>query len=163
MRFFSGVFPYTNLNNLNLDWIVDKVKNLIDQVEGVEEATEAAQAAADAAQAAADTAIEAVEALPDFEQLTSDVAILKTTVNRELLYFNSQPISPATSAQLLRIPQSGTDGHITENSVVLAFDVSNPVAVSSDITWTSYNGYIVFTGSARIATSANVVIGNKNN
>lgn len=35
--FTSEMFPGTNLNDLNLDWLIDEVKNLEQRVEALEE------------------------------------------------------------------------------------------------------------------------------
>lgn len=35
--FTSDMFPGTNLNDLNLDWLIDELKNLEQRVEALEE------------------------------------------------------------------------------------------------------------------------------
>ena len=35
--FTSDMFPGTNLNDLNLDWLIDEMKNLEQRVEALEE------------------------------------------------------------------------------------------------------------------------------
>ena len=169
MRFFTK-FPYTNLNNLNLDWIIERIRNIEEFLSGVSDSIEAAQAAADSAQAAADSAqesansaIEAIEALPDLTEMSNDVTALKTSLNREILYFENVAVTPATNAQVMRIPATGANSLITTNSVILECFLDNDAAITSDITFTSYNGYIIGVGSAALSTIAAVTIGTKNN
>ena len=75
------------------------------------------------------------------------------------LYFSSQVVSAASSGTMLTI----SDNNITTNSVVLECTFADPVLITSDITWTSSAGRIVFTGTCTAATTANVVIANKVN
>ena len=35
-RFFTDEFPYTNLGDINLDWILDELKSLDDRVTALE-------------------------------------------------------------------------------------------------------------------------------
>lgn len=35
-RFFTDEFPYTNLGDINLDWILDELKSLEDRVTALE-------------------------------------------------------------------------------------------------------------------------------
>ena len=83
-------------------------------------------------------------------------------LGRTLLYFMSQAVS-ATTGQIMRIPASGSNSSITANTVVLECSWANPSAITTDVTWTSYAGYIVFNGTCSTATTANVVLGQKNN
>lgn len=77
-------------------------------------------------------------------------------------YFQNQTVS-ATTGQIMRIPASGTNSNITANTVVLECSFADPSAIAADVTWTSYNGYVTFSGTCSTATTANVVLGQKNN
>lgn len=76
-----------------------------------------------------------------------------------ITYFESQTTSVASNAEILRI----TDSSITTNTVVLECTFANPSAISGDVSWTSYNGYISFTGTCTSATTANVTLADKTN
>lgn len=88
---------------------------------------------------------------------------VKSYVDGKILYYYQQSVSVATSAQMMRIPASGTSSAITTNTVVLECVFANPERITSDVTWTSYNGYITFSGTCVTATTANVVVGIKGN
>lgn len=88
---------------------------------------------------------------------------VKTYADNKILYFSQQTVSVASSAQIMRIPASGTNSAITENTVVLECTFANPTAITSDVTWTSYAGYITFSGTCTAATTANVTLGQKGN
>lgn len=74
-------------------------------------------------------------------------------------YYESQTTSVASNAEILRI----TDSAITTNTIVLECTFANPSAISGDVSWTSYNGYISFTGTCTSATTANVTLADKTN
>jgi len=76
-----------------------------------------------------------------------------------VLYFYNRTVSVATNAEILRI----TDSAITINTIVLECTFANPSAISGDVSWTSYNGYISFTGTCTSATTANVTLADKTN
>lgn len=80
-----------------------------------------------------------------------------------ILYFPSQTVSAATNAQIMRIPASGTNSAITANSVVLECNFAAPQNITTNVNWTSYAGYISFTGTCTAVTTANVVVGRKAN
>lgn len=82
---------------------------------------------------------------------------------KEIMYFPSQAVSTATSAQIMRIPAQGTSDQITENTVVLQCDFASPKNITSAVTWTSSAGYVTFSGTCTAATTANVVLGTKGN
>ena len=132
MRFFTK-FPYTNINNLNLDWIIERLRVIEDFVSSVSDSIEAAQTAADNAQ---------------------------SSVDNKILYFRNLTISPASNEALLRIPASGSDNRLTTDSVVAEFNVQHPENIRGNLAWTSYNGYIQFTGTCSGSTLCNVVIAN---
>lgn len=76
-----------------------------------------------------------------------------------ITYFESQTTSVASNAEILRI----TDSAITTNTIVLECTFANPSAISGDVSWTSYNGYISFIGTCTSATTANVTLADKTN
>lgn len=76
-----------------------------------------------------------------------------------IYYFYQQAVSVASSAEILRI----SSGLITANTIVLECTFANPSAISGDVSWTSYNGYIAFTGTCTSATTANVTLADKTN
>lgn len=86
-------------------------------------------------------------------------AFVRGELNKEILYFYQQAVLVASSAQIMRIPASGTDPAITTDTVVLECTFANPAAITSDVTWTSYTGYITFNGTCTAATTANVTLG----
>lgn len=80
---------------------------------------------------------------------------------RKVKYYYQQPVSVAQTAQIMRIPASGTDSSISTDTVVLDCQFANPKAMGTSMVWQSYPGYIIFIGTCYIATTANVVIGKK--
>lgn len=76
-----------------------------------------------------------------------------------ITYFTAQIVNVATAAEIMRI----TDASITANTVVLGCVFSDPSYITSDVTWTSYAGYIAFTGTCTTATTADVTLGIKGN
>lgn len=74
-------------------------------------------------------------------------------------YYASQTVNVASNAEIFRI----TDASITADTVVLECVFANPSYITSDVTWTSYSGYIAFTGTCTTATTANVTIATKVN
>lgn len=74
-------------------------------------------------------------------------------------YYQSQTTSVASNAEILRI----TDSSITTATIVLECTFANPSAISGDVSWTSYNGYISFIGTCTSATTANVTLADKTN
>ena len=87
----------------------------------------------------------------------------RNSLAAKVLYYASQGVTVATSAQIMRIPASDTDANISTDSVVLECNFADPANITSDVSWTSYTGYIVFVGTCKAATTANVVIGEKGN
>lgn len=90
-------------------------------------------------------------------------AYVRGEVSKEILYFTNQSVSVATNAQIMRVPASGTNSAITTNTVVLDCVFGAPAVIVSDVSWTSYNGYITFSGTCTAATTANVTLGQKGN
>ena len=76
-----------------------------------------------------------------------------------ILFFYQQPVSAATTAEIMRI----TNAAITANTVVLECTFADPAYITSDVAWTSYAGYISFTGTCTAVTTANVTLGQKGN
>lgn len=75
------------------------------------------------------------------------------------MYYYEQTVNTATDAEIMRI----TDSRINTNSIVLECTFANPEYITSDVAWTSYAGYIAFTGTCTTATTANVTIGYTSN
>lgn len=84
-------------------------------------------------------------------------------IGKEILYYSGQTVSVASSDQIMRIPAIDTDDKITTDTIVLECAWEDPNFIVSDVGWQSYDGYIVFTGTCSTATTANVVLGTKNN
>lgn len=94
--------------------------------------------------------------------LISSAGVANALAN-EILYYNNQAVSVASGAEIMRIPASGTDSKITTDTIVLECTFANSQYIQSDVTWTSYAGYIAFTGTCTTATTANVTLGRKGN
>ena len=106
--------------------------------------------------------------MPNVSQIydTSDGVwrdVADAQARKNILYYTNQTVSSATSAQILRIPASGTNSDITTDTVLLNITFTNPSYITSNISWTSYAGYITFTGTCTAQTSANVTLGRKGN
>ena len=82
---------------------------------------------------------------------------------KEIMYFYLQNVSSATSAQIMRIPANGSNSNITTDTVVLECVFADPRKITTDVTWTSYSGYITFSGTCSASTTANVTLGTKGN
>ena len=84
-------FPYSNFHNLNLNWIISKIKHIDDNVAGTSADAEAAAAAAESAQAYSESALAsaseantaASNAIETVGQVQEDLA----TVNAEMTNF----------------------------------------------------------------------------
>lgn len=74
-------------------------------------------------------------------------------------YFTAQIVNVATAAEIMRI----TDASITADTIVLGCVFADPSYITSDVAWTSYAGYIAFTGTCTTATTADVTLGIKGN
>lgn len=90
-------------------------------------------------------------------------AFVQGELDGHILYYTAQTVSAATSAQIMRIPASGTDSAITTDTVVLDINFADPGNITSAVSWESFAGYITFTGTCTAATTANVVLGTKGN
>ena len=78
---------------------------------------------------------------------------------RDILYFASQAVSAASSAEIMRI----TDSAITADTVVLECTFQKADRILGSVSWTSYAGYISFSGTCTAATTANVTLAKKSN
>lgn len=101
-------------------------------------------------------------------QLNQMTGAINHLMTEGILYYssaggNAMTVNAATNAQIGRIPASGTTTKITTDTVVLNIEFANPAAITSKVTWTSYNGYITFSGTCTSATTANVILGQKGN
>ena len=81
------------------------------------------------------------------------------TSGGSVFYFTQQAVSSATNAEIFRI----TDPSITADSVCLSCVFADPSYIITDVSWTSYAGYISFTGTCTAATTADVVLVQKVN
>ena len=77
--------------------------------------------------------------------------------NAQVMYYYQQPVNTATDAEIFRI----TNSKINTDTVVLECTFADPSYITSDVTWTSYDGYIAFTGTCMTATTANVTMAYK--
>lgn len=84
-------------------------------------------------------------------------AASEVDLNKKILYFSGQTVSAVSSGELFRI----TDDRITTDTIVLECTFAQMGYLRSDVTWTSYSGYIAFTGTCDTATTANVTLGIK--
>jgi len=82
---------------------------------------------------------------------------------KEIRYYTSQAVSAASNSQIMRIPASGTDSDITTDTVVLSCVFAAPGNIAGNVSWTSYAGYVAFTGTCTAATTASVILGQKGN
>lgn len=87
---------------------------------------------------------------------TGDVNIV---IDTGINYFYQVVVSAANNAEIFRI----TDASIDTNTIVLDCTFADPSYITSDVDWTSYEGYIAFTGTCSAATTANVALGNTDN
>lgn len=89
-------------------------------------------------------------------ELDGDISAISA---KGVRYFTSQTVNVASNAEMFRIANAS----ITTDTVVLECVFANPSYITSDVTWTSYLGYIAFTGTCTTATTANVTIATKVN
>lgn len=103
---FPQKFPYTSINNINLDWIIKKVKEALrianeaaGDVSGAIEAAAAAEASADAAQAAAQAAESAAAGVVDTAEEALTTAQAAQTTAEGIAGTASQALTTAQAAQ----------------------------------------------------------------
>ena len=112
--------------------------------------------------------------IPDYEEElfkcststadSSDTYANKPNANATIRYYTSQAVAAGSNTTIMRIPAgSATDPNITTDTVVLDCTFAAPANITSNITWTSYAGYINFVGSCSASTTANVTLGRKGN
>lgn len=90
-------------------------------------------------------------------------AYVQGEVSKQIQYFYEQTVNVATSAEILRIPASGTSNNINTDTVLVNISYANPSAIASGVSWKSYDGYISFSGTCTASTTANVTLGQKGN
>ena len=78
---------------------------------------------------------------------------------KEILYFSAQTVGAANNAEIFRI----TDDAISTDTVVLGCVFADPAYITSDVSWESFVGYIIFTGTCTAVTTADVTLGRKGN
>ena len=78
-------------------------------------------------------------------------------------YFADVAINAADNAQIARIPTSGTDSSITEDTVLVSIEYADPKQIPTRPTWTSYAGYLLLVGTCLAGTTANVILATKAN
>ena len=76
-----------------------------------------------------------------------------------LMYYYDYPVNQATNAEMFRI----TDSRITTDTVMVSCIIYGNGAVTWKPSWTSYDGYIVVTGTCESATTADIILGQKIN
>ena len=97
------------------------------------------------------------------QTITGAIDELHTDIDNKLLYFTSQTVNVASNSEIMRIPASGTDSRITTDTILVEMTFADGEVVLPKVDWTSYAGYIVFTGTCVTATTANVTLGRKGN
>lgn len=70
-----------------------------------------------------------------------------------MMYYPNQTVNTASSSELFRI----TDSNISTQTIVVQAIFNGPV---TNVTWTSYNGYVAFFGTCTTATTADVTLSN---
>ena len=102
------------------------------------------------------------EVTPDWDvQIGGDLTVLGTINGGGgggggAMFFPSQTVNTATNAEIFRI----TNAAITTQTVVVEATFANPSYITTDVTWTSYDGYIAFYGTCTAATTADVTLSN---
>ena len=99
----------------------------------------------------------------DSSTKVATTAYVQGEISKQIQYFYQQVVSAATSAQIMRIPASGTSNDINTDTVVLEITFASPSSITSGVAWESFDGYITFTGTCTAATTANVTVGQKGN
>lgn len=88
---------------------------------------------------------------------------IDSVVANEVLWYSEQAVSAANNAQICRVPASGTDSRITTDHVVSEVVWANPAYITSNVTWTTYSGYVVFTGTCTAGTTVTFQLSKKGN
>lgn len=96
----------------------------------------------------------ATNALNDGNGDQIDTTYLKTTEATKLVRFTAQAVSVASGAEIFRI----TDSDITTDTEVVSVEFADPSYITAGGSWTSYAGYVAFTGTCTAATTADVIL-----
>lgn len=83
----------------------------------------------------------------------------KADLASEIMYFYQQTVNAASNSEIFRI----TNANITTDTVVLECTFASPANITTNVSWTSYSGYIAFSGTCTAGTTANVTLGKKGN
>ena len=89
--------------------------------------------------------------------------ISSAAVAKQVLWYSGQAVSAASGAQICRVPASGTDSKITADHVVSEAVFANPQNITSSVTWQTYAGYVVFTGTCTASTTVTFQLSKKGN
>ncbi len=102
-------WPYTNFHNLNLDWIIDKVKNINDDVASAQASAESAAGSAEAAAGSAEDAAESAQSIPAalnlVNDLNSDVDVISARLDN--IVAQSGSTEGNTELQDIRVDNTG--------------------------------------------------------
>ena len=88
---------------------------------------------------------------------------IDNAIANEVLWYRNQAVSAASGAQICRVPASGTDSAITADHVVSEVVWGSPANITSNVTWTTYAGYVIFTGTCAAATTVTFQLSKKGN
>jgi hypothetical protein len=89
-------------------------------------------------------------ATPSAVKTAYDLAASKS----QLVRFTAQAVSVASGAEIFRI----TDSEITTDTEVVSVEFADPSYIPAGGNWTSYAGYVAFTGTCTAATTADVIL-----
>ncbi|MBR3554767.1 MAG: tail fiber protein [Oscillospiraceae bacterium] len=89
-------------------------------------------------------------ATPKAVKTAYDLAASKS----KLVRFTAQAVSAASNAEIFRI----TDSDITTDTEVVSVEFADPSYITAGGSWTSYAGYVAFTGTCTAATTADVIL-----
>lgn len=89
-------------------------------------------------------------ATPSAVKTAYDLAASKS----KLVRFTAQAVSVASGAEIFRI----TNSDITTDTEVVSMEFADPSYITAGGSWTSYAGYVAFTGTCTAATTADVIL-----
>lgn len=85
--------------------------------------------------------------------------LMDNSNGKSVLYFTGQTVSSAeVEQQICRVPASGTNPAITADHIVINPVFRQPGYIISDVTWTTYDGYVTFTGRTSASTSVSFAL-----